>query len=96
MPATFTGPLARRLDGISALRVQEVRGPIAIQPGHVYIGCGDADIIISRRASALLAMAAPRSGRLPLAPQHGPIGPERIEPYACEPVDRHTYDGHGE
>ncbi|MEI9922530.1 MAG: chemotaxis protein CheB [Bradyrhizobium sp.] len=40
MPATFTGPLARRLDGISQLVVQEVRDPVALKPGNVYIGRG--------------------------------------------------------
>ena len=30
MPASFTGPLARRLDGICALRVTEVVQPIAL------------------------------------------------------------------
>ncbi|GIQ75098.1 chemotaxis-specific protein-glutamate methyltransferase CheB [Bradyrhizobium sp. RD5-C2] len=68
MPATFTGPLARRLDGMSALRVQEVRDPIAVQPGHVYIGRGDADVIVSRRGSALLAMAAPAQADYPWHP----------------------------
>jgi two-component system, chemotaxis family, protein-glutamate methylesterase/glutaminase len=59
MPATFTGPLARRLDGISRLDVQEVRDPIALKPGNVYIGRGDADVIVARRGAALVAMAAP-------------------------------------
>ncbi|WP_375775917.1 chemotaxis protein CheB [Bradyrhizobium sp. ma5] len=68
MPATFTGPLARRLDGMSALRVQEVRDPIVVQPGHVYIGRGDADVIVSRRGSALLAMAAPAQADYPWHP----------------------------
>jgi len=59
MPATFTGPLARRLDGLCALTVTEVVKPVRLQPGCVYIGRGDADVIISRRAGALTVMAAP-------------------------------------
>ena len=59
MPATFTGPLARRLDGISRLSVQEVRDPTVLIPGNVYIGRGDADVIVSRRGVGLVAMAAP-------------------------------------
>lgn len=59
MPASFTGPLARRLNGICALSVVEVRQPVVLMPGTVYIGAGDADIIVSRRAAGLVAMAAP-------------------------------------
>ena len=59
MPGTFTGPLARRLDGLCELSVVEVRAPVSLQPGVVYIGRGDADIVVSRRGGALMAMAAP-------------------------------------
>ena len=68
MPATFTGPLARRLDGISRLAVQEVRDPVALKPGNVYIGRGDADIIVSRRGAALVAMPAPAQADYPWHP----------------------------
>lgn len=68
MPATFTGPLARRLDGLSQLAVQEVRDPIVLKPGHAYIGRGDADVIISRRGAGLVAMAAPAQAAYPWHP----------------------------
>jgi two-component system chemotaxis response regulator CheB len=68
MPATFTGPLARRLDGISRLHVQEVRAPLALTPGNVYIGRGDADVIVSRRGAGLVAMAAPAQADYPWHP----------------------------
>src|SRR6185295_11396034 len=56
MPATFTGALARRLNGMSALSVVEVERTHQLQPGCVYIGKGDADIAIDRRSSGLVAM----------------------------------------
>jgi len=59
MPATFTGSLARRLDGICQLAVQEVTAATVLQPGHAYIGRGDADIILSKRKGALAALPAP-------------------------------------
>lgn len=59
MPASFTGPLARRLDSLCQLTVVEVMRPMKLEPGCVYIGRGDADLIVSRRAGALVAMAAP-------------------------------------
>jgi len=59
MPASFTGPLSRRLNKICALNVSEVKQQIKLEPGNVYIAKGDADIVISSRAGALVAMAAP-------------------------------------
>ncbi|PWE52922.1 chemotaxis response regulator protein-glutamate methylesterase [Metarhizobium album] len=59
MPASFTGPLAKRLDKICAMSVTEVARPTRLEPGNIYIARGDADILISSRAGALVAMAAP-------------------------------------
>jgi two-component system, chemotaxis family, protein-glutamate methylesterase/glutaminase len=56
MPATFTGALARRLDGICALAVVEVLRTVQLQPGCVYIAKGDADIVITRRPSGVAAL----------------------------------------
>ncbi len=61
MPASFTGPLAKRLNGLSALDVVEVGRVTPLIAGGVYIGRGDADLIVSRRGGALIAMAAPPS-----------------------------------
>jgi two-component system, chemotaxis family, protein-glutamate methylesterase/glutaminase len=59
MPSTFTGPLARRLDRICALHVQEVAKPQRLEPGCAYVGRGNADLIVTRRPSGLFAMAVP-------------------------------------
>lgn len=59
MPASFTGPLARRLNKICALTVSEVSQQTKLEPGNVYIAKGDADIVISSRGGALVALAAP-------------------------------------
>jgi len=64
MPASFTGSLARRLDKICALQVQEISKPQALEPGCAYVGRGDADLIVVRRASGLFAMAAPLNTEL--------------------------------
>lgn len=56
MPATFTGALARRLNGVSALSVVEVVRTLQLQPGCAYIGKGDADLAIDRRASGLVVV----------------------------------------
>ncbi|ACL55794.1 chemotaxis-specific protein-glutamate methyltransferase CheB [Methylobacterium nodulans] len=59
MPGRFTGTLAHRLDGLCAVTVQEVTRPTVLAAGHVYIGRGDADVIIARRPSGLVAAPAP-------------------------------------
>ena len=68
MPATFTGPLAQRLDRICALTVSEVVRPTLLEPGCVYIGRGNADIIVSRRVAGLVAMAVPAQPDYPWHP----------------------------
>ena len=67
MPAVFTGPLARRLDRLCALTVEEVTRPVPLRPGHVYIGRGDADIVVALRPGGPVAQAAPS---LPNYPWH--------------------------
>ncbi|WP_037088040.1 chemotaxis-specific protein-glutamate methyltransferase CheB [Neorhizobium vignae] len=59
MPASFTGPLARRLNTICALTVTEVKLQTKLEPCNIYIARGDADIVISLRGGSLVAMAAP-------------------------------------
>jgi two-component system chemotaxis response regulator CheB len=68
MPATFTGSLARRLDGICCLNVVEASRPTPMQPGCVYIGRGDADVIVSKRASGLVVTSVPANEKYPWHP----------------------------
>jgi len=59
MPGSFTGPLARRLDKLCALTVTEAVLPMPLAPAHVYVGKGDADVIIGVRPDGPVVMAAP-------------------------------------
>jgi two-component system chemotaxis response regulator CheB len=68
MPATFTGPLARRLDSLCAIEVAEVVRAVELHRGCAYIGRGDADVVIARRATRLIAMAAPSHSDYPWHP----------------------------
>jgi two-component system chemotaxis response regulator CheB len=61
MPATFTGALARRLDALCPLTVREVTRATPLRSGEVYIGHGDADLLVAERAGGLVAIAAPLS-----------------------------------
>lgn len=64
MPKSFTGALARRLDRFCALTVLEVTKSEPLRPGHAYIGRGDADLLIGRRGTALVALPAPSAPEL--------------------------------
>jgi two-component system chemotaxis response regulator CheB len=68
MPAGFTGAFAKRLNGVCALEVAEASRPMQLKPGCVYIGRGDADIVVSRRPSGLVAMAVPAKSSYPWHP----------------------------
>ena len=68
MPSSFTGPLARRLDSICQVNVMEVLKPTQLKPGCAYVGRGDADIIVSKRPSGLVAMPAPAQAGYPWHP----------------------------
>jgi two-component system chemotaxis response regulator CheB len=68
MPASFTGSLARRLNGICSLTIIEATRPIPMQAGCVYIGRGDADVIVSKRASGLVVMSVPANAHYPWHP----------------------------
>lgn len=68
MPAAFTGPLSRRLDKLCELSVVEVTKPTVLEAGHVYIGRGDADVLLTRRNKALMAIAAPADPNIPWHP----------------------------
>jgi two-component system chemotaxis response regulator CheB len=54
MPANFTGPLARRLDKLCALTVVEVTQAMPLTSGHVYIGAGDADVVVGARGGNMM------------------------------------------
>jgi len=68
LPASFTGAFARRLDNLCALRVVEVSQPMPLRPGHVYIGRGDADIMVAPRAAGPIALSVPAGAEYPWHP----------------------------
>jgi two-component system chemotaxis response regulator CheB len=68
MPASFTGSLAKRLDDLCAIRIVEVLRPMVLEPGCVYVGRGDADLIVAQRGARLVAMSAPAEADYPWHP----------------------------
>ncbi|KQZ01529.1 two-component system response regulator protein-glutamate methylesterase [Pseudolabrys sp. Root1462] len=59
LPASFTGPFARRLNSECQLSVVEVGNPMPLQAGTIYIARGDADVVVAARATGIIAMPAP-------------------------------------
>jgi two-component system, chemotaxis family, protein-glutamate methylesterase/glutaminase len=84
MPATFTGSLARRLDGLCALSVVEVTGATLLQAGVVHIARGGADILLSRRPGGLTAVPAPESARFRWHPSVDRLVDSALEAVAPE------------
>jgi two-component system chemotaxis response regulator CheB len=48
IPQAFSGPFARRMDGVSRMSVAEATDGTLIVPGHVYIAPGDSHLIVER------------------------------------------------
>jgi two-component system chemotaxis response regulator CheB len=59
MPRNFTGTFARRLDAICQLTVEEVVDRSPLRPGCCYVGRGDADLVLLKRGSELVAATVP-------------------------------------
>jgi len=51
MPAAFTGPFAKRLDGVSALTVKEAENGDILKPGHVFIAPGGRHVVLDQKIS---------------------------------------------
>ncbi len=59
IPAGFSRHLAARLDAAGPLAAEEVSASVELLPGHIYLGKGDADFVVGRRAGRLVARAVP-------------------------------------
>jgi two-component system chemotaxis response regulator CheB len=59
IPASFTATLARRLDELCALRVQEVDRIMNVQRGNIYLGRGSNDVVVARRTDGLIVKSVP-------------------------------------
>lgn len=55
MPGTFTRVLSEHLGRASSLQVQEVVKPTELKPGFIYIARGDADVVVRKKGTTLIA-----------------------------------------
>lgn len=86
MPAGFTAAFAKRLDRTCELDVVEVSRPMPLQAGTIYIGRGDADLIVSRRPSGLHAMSVPAQRDYPWHPSVERMVTSALEHYDASSV----------
>jgi len=59
MPGSFTTVFARRLNDACAATVVEASAQMPLEPGVIYIGKGDADVVIGRRATRFVINPMP-------------------------------------
>ncbi len=84
MPASFTGPFAKRLDRICELQVVEVDRPMPLRGGVIYIGRGDADLIVAQRSVGMNAMPVPAQRNYPWHPSVERLVTSALE--LCDPA----------
>jgi two-component system chemotaxis response regulator CheB len=84
MPASFTGPLARRLDNLCAISVREVVRATALEPGHAYIGRGEADVVVTRRNKVPMVTSVTARAGYPWHPSTERLVSSAMEHFAPE------------
>lgn len=58
MPAAFTGPFAKRLDGVSKITVTEAKDGDPIKPGHAYVCPGGKHISLRAKGALMDVMVS--------------------------------------
>jgi two-component system, chemotaxis family, protein-glutamate methylesterase/glutaminase len=59
MPANFTTVFARRLNEMCELTVVEAASMMPLEPGVIYIGKGDADVVVGKRPTGFIVNPTP-------------------------------------
>ncbi|MTW21417.1 chemotaxis-specific protein-glutamate methyltransferase CheB [Allochromatium palmeri] len=85
MPPSFTRPFAERMNGLCALEVSEVSRPTPVEPGHIYIGKGGADMVLARRVGKLTALPRPENPSVLWHPSVELLGRSALE--HCDPAN---------
>jgi two-component system chemotaxis response regulator CheB len=79
MPASFTLPFAQRLNGICAMPVVEASGPMALEPGTIYIGKGGADMQVVLRGGKPTVISSPENAEFLWHPSVELLGRTALE-----------------
>ena len=81
MPAAFTKSFADRMNTLCDVTVVEASAPVALQPGHVYIGKGGADMVLSNRAGRMMVVPKPEMAEFLWHPSVELLGRTTLEHY---------------
>jgi len=81
MPASFTAAFAQRLNGLCRLPVEEVSRAQELLPGRIYIGRGDADLLVSQRGGQKVALCRPEQAEFLWHPSVELLGRSALEHY---------------
>jgi two-component system chemotaxis response regulator CheB len=68
MPANFTTVFARRLNDLCELTVVEAASMMPLEPGVIYIGKGDADMVVGKRPNGFIVSPTPADSQFPWHP----------------------------
>lgn len=79
MPATFTKSFAERLNAVCKLNVTEVNRPLPLERGNIYIGKGEADVVIVRRTDKLMVQPKPENPKFLWHPSVEVLGRSALE-----------------
>jgi two-component system, chemotaxis family, protein-glutamate methylesterase/glutaminase len=81
MPAAFTRAFAERLDQCCALQVVEAGSALTVEAGKIYIGRGEADVLLANRAGRLTVLPAPENPHYLWHPSVELLGRSVLEHY---------------
>lgn len=62
MPGAFTGPFAKRLDGVSKITVKEAENGDVLKPGHAYVAPGGLHLKLDQKVSQINLVVSPDPG----------------------------------
>lgn len=79
MPSGFTKCFAERLNALCHLNVLEVNKPMPLEKGNIYIGRGETDVVLTRRAGKLIVQPKPENPRFLWHPSVEVLGRSALE-----------------
>jgi two-component system, chemotaxis family, protein-glutamate methylesterase/glutaminase len=86
MPASFTLPFANRMNDLCNLEVSEASRLTIIEPGHIYIGKGGADMIVALRNGKPTIVPKPENNNYLWHPSVELLGRSVMEVYEASNI----------
>lgn len=84
MPPTFTEAFAHRMDRLCNMRVREVNTMMPIEAGHIYVGKGGTDVVVSTRLGRAVVAPRPEDAAHPWHPSADILVNSAMSVYSSE------------